>query len=292
MKNSIIFFLLLIPFIGKSQDGIKPIIDMHLHGYTEESYFVAPSGDGRMSPSTFEDFKIQITEMLKKYNIVKAVNSGGSYDSNLNEKLIPGIEVYGKPSIDTIQFKELIQEGKIKVFGEIGAQYVGLTLSDPIYEPYLRICEQYEIPVAIHTGGGPPGIAHRGAPNFRLSIGDPILIEDVIIKYPKLKIYIMHAGGMYYENTLALMHNYKHIYADLGILLWEQGMIPIWTEDLLRKAKKANLLDRIMYGSDPMVWPHAIEKSIQQLNSYEFLTEEDKRNIFYNNAVKFLNLKE
>lgn len=292
MKNSIIFFLLLIPFLGKAQDGIKPIIDIHLHGYTEQSYYIAPSGDGTMSPSSFEEFKSQIEAMMKKYNIVKAVNSGGAYDASMNDKIIPGFEVYGKPSVDTVQFEKLVQEGKIKVFGEVGAQYMGLTLSDPMYEPYLRICEQYEIPVAIHTGGGPPGIAFRGAPNFRLTLGDPFLIEDVIIKYPKLKIYIMHAGGMYYEHTLALMDHYQHIYADLGIILWEGGMLPIWTEDFLRKAKKANLLDRIMYGSDAMVWPHAIEKSIKQLNSYDFLTEEDKRNIYYNNAVEFLNLKQ
>ena len=291
MKNSIIFFLLLIPFLGKSQDGIKPIIDVHFHGYTEESYFIAPSGDGTMSPSSFEEFKSQIEAMIKKYNIVKVVNSSGTYDASLNDIIIPGIEVYGKPPVDTVQFEKLVQEGKIKVFGEVGAQYVGLTLSDPVYEPYLRICEQYDIPVALHMGGGPPGVAFRGAPNFRLTLGDPFLIEDVIIKYPKLKIYIMHAGGMYYEHTLALMDHYKHVYADLGVLLWEEGMVPIWSEDFLRKAKKANLLDRIMYGTDPMVWPQAIEKSIQQLDSYEFLTEEDKRNIFYNNAVKFLNLK-
>jgi hypothetical protein len=41
-----------------------------------------------------------------------------------------------------------------------------------------------------------------------------------------------------------------------------------------------------------MVWPHAIEKSINQLNSYDFLTEEDKKKIFYDNAVKFLKLNE
>ena len=292
MKNLIIFFLLLIPFIGKAQDGIKPIIDVHLHGYTEQSYFTAPSGDGTMSPLTFEDFKSQIEAMINKYNIVKIVNSSGTYDASLNDKIIPGIEVYGKPSVDTVQFEKLVQEGKIKVFGEVGAQYMGLTLSDPVYDPYLKICEQYEVPVAIHMGGGPPGVALRNAPNFRLALGDPFLIEDVIIKFPNLKLYIMHAGGMYYEHTLALMDHYKHVYADLGVLLWEEGMVPIWSEDFLRTAKKANLSDRVMYGSDPMVWPQAIEKSIQTLDSYEFLTEEDKRDIFYNNAVKFLNLKE
>jgi predicted TIM-barrel fold metal-dependent hydrolase len=130
---------------------------------------------------------------------------------------------------------------------------MGMTLSDPIYTPYLNICERFGIPVAIHTGGGPPGVAYRGAPNFRLSLGDPFLIEEAFIRHPKLKVYIMHAGGNYYENTLTLMDHYKSVYADLGIILWEEGMLPIWAEEFLRKAKKANLIDRIMYGSDAMV---------------------------------------
>lgn len=44
-----------------------------------------------------------------------------------------------------------------------------------------------------------------------------------------------------------------------------------------------------MFGSDQMVWPYAIEKSIKLLNSLTFLTKQDKEDIFYNNAVKFLN---
>ena len=46
-----------------------------------------------------------------------------------------------------------------------------------------------------------------------------------------------------------------------------------------------------MFGSDQMTWPYAIEKSVQFLNSLEFLTMKDKEDILYNNALKFLNSK-
>lgn len=281
---------MLFPYLLFTQDGIKPIIDVHLHGYIAEEYFVIPSGDGTMSPPTYNDFKNEIEAMMKKYNIVTAVKSGGEYDSELEKILLPGFEVYGKPILDTIEFKKQIEAGNIKVFGEIGAQYKGLTLAEPMYAPYLDLCEKYGIPVAIHTGGGPPGTAYRGNTKFRLTLGDPFLIEDVLIKHPKLKVYVMHAGGNYYDNLLSLMDHYKQVYCDLGIVLWGESLLPLWAEDFLRKAKKAGLIDRVMYGSDAMYWPHAIEKSINQLNSYDFLTEEDKRNIFYNNAYLFLGL--
>lgn len=41
---------------------------------------------------------------------------------------------------------------------------------------------------AVHTGGGPPNITYGCCPNFRLKNGDPYTIEDVIAKYPKLRM--------------------------------------------------------------------------------------------------------
>ncbi|MBO0952919.1 hypothetical protein [Fibrella forsythiae] len=58
--------------------------------------------------------------------------------------------------MDSARFEELIREKKIEVFGEIGAYYTGITLNAPGWQPYLRICEKYDIPVAVHVGGGPP----------------------------------------------------------------------------------------------------------------------------------------
>jgi len=46
-----------------------------------------------------------------------------------------------------------------------------------------------------------------------------------------------------------------------------------------------------MFGSDQMIWPEAIEMAIAGIESARFLTSEQKRDIFYNNAVRFLRLK-
>jgi len=46
-----------------------------------------------------------------------------------------------------------------------------------------------------------------------------------------------------------------------------------------------------MFGSDQMWWPETIGMAIKAIESAEFLTAEQKRDIFYNNAVRFLRLK-
>jgi len=63
-------------------------------------------------------------------------------------------------------------------------------------------------------------------------------------------------------------------------------------EEFLRKAKQAGVLHKIFFGSDQMWWPHAIGMSIERLNSFDFLTEKDKRDILYNNAAKFLGIEQ
>jgi predicted TIM-barrel fold metal-dependent hydrolase len=47
-----------------------------------------------------------------------------------------------------------------------------------------------------------------------------------------------------------------------------------------------------MFGSDQMVWPEVIERSIAVIEEASFLSEEQKRDIFYNNAARFLRLSE
>jgi uncharacterized protein len=45
-----------------------------------------------------------------------------------------------------------------------------------------------------------------------------------------------------------------------------------------------------MFGSDQMVWPGTIERSIQVVNDAPFLSAGQKRDILYNNAARFLRL--
>ena len=185
----------------------------------------------------------------------------------------------------------MIKEKKLEVFGEIAPYYSGGTLSDSGWQPYLRICERYDIPVAVHTGGGDPGGTYSWSPKARLTLGDPYLIEDVLVKYPKLRIYMMHAGGEDWpEHGLRLMAYYPQLYTDVAVMLWVEPNTQRYIKEFLKNAKYAGYLNRVMFGSDQMIWPGAIEKSILFLNSLDFLSKQDKEDILYNNAAKFLRI--
>jgi hypothetical protein len=45
-----------------------------------------------------------------------------------------------------------------------------------------------------------------------------------------------------------------------------------------------------MFGSDQMVWPGVIERSIAVITEAPFLTAGQKRDILYGNAARFLRL--
>jgi predicted TIM-barrel fold metal-dependent hydrolase len=45
-----------------------------------------------------------------------------------------------------------------------------------------------------------------------------------------------------------------------------------------------------MFGSDQMVWPGIIEPAIDAIERAPFLSPRQKRDIFYNNAARFLRL--
>ena len=87
------------------------------------------------------------------------------------------------------------------------------------------------------------------------------------------------------------MDGYPNLYADLGVEMWLHPITKDFAVKFLRSAKEYGVLDRVMFGSDQMVWPEAITSSINFLNALQFLTKAEKEMTFYKNAKKFLALK-
>lgn len=300
-KSILILFTLLTAFLF-AQSQTK-IIDMHIHSYTDSDFGERePAIDhyGIKGCKNAEVHRAATFAAFKKLNIVKAVVSGNPQSvenwvlKDSNHIVIRGILMFtpNDYGMDTAKFEQMIKDKQIEIFGETAPYYGGTTLSDSIWQPYLRICEKYDIPVAVHTGGGDPGGTYSWSPKARLKLADPYLIEDVLVKYPKLRIYMMHAGGEDWpEHAIRLMSYYPQLYTDLAVMLWVEPNTQRYIKEFLRNIKEAGYLDRVMFGSDQMIWPYAIEKSIRFLNSLTFLTKKDKEDILYNNAARFLRLK-
>jgi predicted TIM-barrel fold metal-dependent hydrolase len=272
------------------------VIDVHMHSYTEKDFWVGKARNGFESSKTTKEHLEQTIQKMNQHKIEYAVICGTIESieryTKADGRFIPGYQDYEDTLLLVKQFEEYVQSGKIKVFGEVMAVYKGRTLTDSLYQPYLAICEKYGVPVAYHSGGSFPNAQQLGWPKYRIALGDPFLIEDVLVKYPKLKLYLMHAGENFYENTLRMMDGYPNLYADLGVALWLHPLTKDYGTKFLKSAKEYGFLDRVMFGSDQMVWPEAITSSIVFLKAMDFLTEAEKEMILYKNAKRFLGIKD
>jgi predicted TIM-barrel fold metal-dependent hydrolase len=287
--------------------GREPIIDVHMHAYPADDAIPATALNKiTRRPPGVKDGRAHLQACLaemKRLNIVKGVVSGGTGDrlaaamhwqETAPDRFIAGAGVRGSadvplPEVDVL--RKAFAEGRIRVLGEVTAQYAGLSLSDPKYTPYLALAEEFDIPVAVHTGPGGGGISYdpccRG---YRASLGNPATLEEALNRHPKLRLNIMHGGWPYLEDTLAVLSTYPQVYLDLGYITWGQPRAEF--HSYLGALVRAGFNKRLMFGSDQMYWPQAIGMAVDGIDSATFLTPAQKRDIFYNNAARFLKLEE
>jgi hypothetical protein len=283
-----------------------PIIDVHLHTYNAAIGAHQPSNPatGQHGPASPSEHMRATLAAMEKYNIVAAIVSGPLDAVDEWHRAAPtrilGSPLFGKPGVDMFgealptleSLRSRYREGQLKAMAEVTAQYEGLSPSDPALDPYFALAEELDVPVGIHTGTSFPGTPFSGAPRFRVALGNPLLLEDLLVRRPKLRVFIMHGGEPWRRETIALMHMYQQLYMDVAVIDWIDGIEgrPRFHE-FLREMFASGLGKRIMFGTDQMNWPEAIGMAIESIESADFLSEQQKRDILYNNAARFLRLE-
>jgi hypothetical protein len=281
------------------EDRRPPIIDMHVHAYsvsanTPTDFPWLPEGLKR--PSSTRSLMEETLAQLRRFNIVKAWTSGPTdlvlqWKAAAPEVILGASEFAFVESFDPVErIRAHLVSKRLDGIGELIAQGAGLTPSDPYFEPYLELAEELDKPVAFHTGLPIPGVAYLWFPKARASLGTPLGAEDALVRHPKLRLFIMHAGYPFLDDTIAFLHMHPQVYADLAEINW---IIPRPEfHEYLCRLKQAGFGKRLMFGSDQMWWPAAIGIAIDAIESAPCLSHEDRRDIFYNNAAHFLRLED
>jgi len=174
------------------------------------------------------------------------------------------------------------------VMGEIGLQYEGISPSDMSVDQYFALAEELDIPVAVHMGTGGSGRANITVPTFRGSKGDPLLFEELLARHPKLRLQVMHAGYPMIDSMLTLLQANSHVYVDVAGLIWSYPIKEV--NHYIQRLVEGGFEDRVMFGTDQLIWPKLMAYSISIIQNAEYLTPEEKRDILYNNAARFLRL--
>jgi predicted TIM-barrel fold metal-dependent hydrolase len=239
---------------------VPPIIDVHVHAYERDERWtnkVPHPSIGQPMTATNEQAHMQATlAEMKKYNIVKAFVSNHyaavlRWQAAAPDRVMPSYGFNDASTVDLAFLRKEHAAGRLKALGELGLQFEGIAPNDPKMEPIWALAEELDIPVGLHTGIGPARTPYTCCPKFRNPLGNPALLEEMLIRHPKLGVYLMHAGFPYMQETIAIMHMYPQVYADLGVIDWAIPREEF--HNYLRALVRFGLGKRLMFGSDQMV---------------------------------------
>src|SRR6478736_2190472 len=297
-----------------------PIIDVHVHAMKANPAFAGdmcpwflknmPGGDPNQAPPSFisldcadplkaaktdKEMQDALMATMKRLNMTFIAYGDAQIIRNWQKaapagRIIPGIGVSNPKDMTPKAFQDSLSSGFYKVMGEVAPQYQGLSPSDTSLDAYFAAAEKLNIPVGIHMGTGGNGSINITNPKYRASMGNPLLLEDLLARHPKLKVWVMHAGYPMVDEMIALMGANAYVYVDVAGMIWSYPLAEV--NDYIRRLVQAGFEKRILYGTDLMIWPKLLETSIGVIENANYLSFEQKRDIFFNNAVRFFRLNE
>lgn len=304
----------------------RPVIDMHLHAFSADAQGPPPLAmctpmrlpawdparpygelfgkaakqptceDPVWSPMTDAEVMSGTIAAMQRRNVIGVLSGTptrvAEWMAAAPERFIPGLgfQIGGPREYPLDTLKTLYKDGRLSVFAEVTNQYRGIEPNDDRMAPYWALAEELDIPVGIHIGTGPPGAIYLGYKHYRARMHSPLTLEEVLVRHPGLRVYIMHAGYPMLDDLLAVMYAHRHVYIDIGVIVYILPRPEFYR--YLQVITDAGYGDRVLFGSDQMVWPGTIERAIEVVEQAPFLSETEKRDILYNNAARFLRLSD
>src|SRR4051794_9270499 len=297
-----------------------PIIDVHVHAMKVNPAFAndmcpwflsnMPGGDPNQPPPAFintdcalplkaaksdNEFQDSLIATMKRLNMTIIASGDAGIIRNWQKaatpgRVIPSISLSSSKDMTLVAFTDSLTSGFYKVMGEVAPQYQGMSPGDTSLDAYFAAAEKLNIPVGIHMGTGGNGMAKITLAKYRASMGNSLLLEDLVGRHPKLKVWVMHAGYPLADEMIALMGANAYVYVDVAGMIWSYPLAEV--NDYIKRLVQAGFEKRIMYGTDLMVWPKLLETSIGVIENANYLSFDQKRDILFNNAVRFFRLDE
>lgn len=323
MKKTILLAILILGLTNLSSAQTEkvthlPIFDIHVHTMKVNPQWVSPmcpwflsdmpgydpnekapgiTSSGCVDPlqpaKSDEEMQSEVIRRIRDFNMTMVAFGDAEILHNwVNAappgRIIPGIGLSKASEMTVEAFRDSLSNGFYKVMAEVAPQYEGISPSDMSLDPYFAIAEELNIPVGIHMGTGGNGQANTYQPTYRASMGNPFLLEDLLARHPKLKIWVMHAGYPMLEEMIALMGANAYVYLDISGFIWSYPLDEI--HYYIKRLVQAGFGKRIIYGTDFMMWPKLFETSMGVIENAQYLSEEQKRDIMFNNAVRFFRM--
>ncbi len=170
-------------------------------------------------------------------------------------------------------------EQAVKDYGFIGAHvyphWFRTPPNDKIYYPFYAKCCELDIPIQIQIG--------HSAQTFVPTVARPILLDEVAIYFPELKIVGIHIGWPWVEEAIAVAWKHPNVY------LGSDAHSPKYWKPEFVQYLKTRGKDKILFGTDwPVLEFERTRREIDELN----LAEDVQRRFLRENVIKLYRLKD
>ena len=135
---------------------------------------------------------------------------------------------------------------------------------DPVDPRALKIfarAEELGLPIMFHQGTTYP----RKAP---LKYANPVLLEDIALRFPDLKMIIAHIGHPWEAEAIVLIRKQPNVFADISALFYR----PWQYYNSLRLAVEYGVADKLLFGTDYPIT--TFDESVKGLHDIVKLSQE------------------
>ena len=147
----------------------------------------------------------------------------------------------------------------------------------PIYE----VINEYKLPAIFHTGHSGMGTGMHGGGGVRLKYGQPMLVDDVAVDFPDMKVILAHPSWPWVDESLSMALHKDNVFIDLS------GWSPKYFQPQIIQYANTQLRKKMLFGSDfPLIHPQKWLDAAKQVG----FKDEILPGIMKDNAARVLGL--
>jgi hypothetical protein len=154
--------------------------------------------------------------------------------------------------------------------------------NDREFYPIYEAIQAAAVPALFHTGHSGIGTGLPGGGGIRLKYSNPMLVDDVAVDFPRLKIVLAHPSFPWQDEAISIALHKQQVYIDLS------GWSPKYFPPQLVRYANTQLRDRVLFGSDyPLITPDRWLADFEQAD----FKDEVRPLILKENAIRLLELR-
>ncbi len=264
---------------------MQKVINSHCHIYPEKIASKAVAGirdfydldmslNGKLDDMIRDGSSVGVTHYL-----VHSVATTPKQVSSINEFISESVKAYPGmfTGFGTLHPDSEDIQGDFDYLIELGLKGVKL---HPDFQQFAMNEERAFRIGEVVSAGDVPMLVHCG--DFRYNYSNPEQIRPFLEKFPEITFIGAHfAGWSVWEEATEKLSGYENLYVDLSSSLY--ALSPETALELIH----AYGSDRVLWGTDYPMWEASSE--MEYFNKID-LTENERRQILYDNAAKLLKL--